>query len=168
MFTPFVRFLILAICVGLSIAAAAYNITSLLIVSSIVSVVILYGYFKVSSVLLAVRAVLAGNIEMGEKYLAFIKQPEKLSKKNQLYYMFANSMLLRHKDDFDAAIPALTDIVDNKKLAVEYRNIALIALVDMFLVKRNKEQANFYYQKINQSKLNKSLLPTYQKMKEWL
>lgn len=168
MFTPFVRFIILAICVCLSIAAAYYDIKSLLIMSAIVSLVILYGYFKVSTVFIAVRASLAGNMELTEKYLKFITQPDRLTKKNQLYYLFANGMLLRSRDEFVSAIQALGDVVDEKKLPIQYRNIALIALVDMYLVQKDKAKAKQYFDKINLSKVAKNLLPTVEKMRNWV
>ncbi len=168
MLTPFVRLLILACCTLLSIAAAYHNIWSLLIFSSLISFVVLFGYFRSSTIQLALKALMAEDYTKLDAMLSYIKHPERLTTKNKLRYLFCQGMLARENDDTSKAIATLEDVTQERLHPDQYQALALLALTDMYMVQGRKDKAKYHFQKLKNLKVHKDTLEAVRKMQSWL
>ncbi len=168
MFTPFVRLLILAICSGLSIFAAVYNIRTLLVLSAVASVTMLIGYFRSSTIQLALRAVLSEDFDKAEKLLLQIRYPQRLSRKNRLYYLFCQGIVARGREDYPTATAALEEAVTERLHPDQYQAMALLALTDIHMVEGDREKARYYFSKMKNLKVSPALMESVRKMQSWL
>lgn len=168
MFTSFVRLLILAVCSGLSVFAAVYNIRTLLVLSAVASVTMLIGYFRASTIHLAIKAVLSEDFDKAERLLLQIRYPQRLSSKNKLYYLFCQGIVARGREDYPAAITALEDATTERLRPDQYQAMALLALTDIFMVQGDREKARYYFSKMKNLKVSPALLESVRKMQSWL
>ncbi len=97
MFTPFSRIILLLVCAALSVTAAIVGIWSLLIITSICSVILLYGYFRKGSVSLALSRLRSEDYAEAERIIEYTTQPERLDKKQKAYYLFVKGFIAREK-----------------------------------------------------------------------
>jgi len=168
MFTPFSRIIILLLCAALSVAAASFGIYSLLIITSIISVIILYGYFRKGSVSLALSRLRIEDYKEAERILAYTTHPDRLDKKQRAYFMFIQGFLAREKDNYEEAKMLLEASLNE---GVKNQNdiaMAIIALTDMEMVKKNKSKAKAYFIQIKGLKVKPDLMPSIRKIQAWL
>jgi tetratricopeptide (TPR) repeat protein len=168
MFTPFSRIILLLICAVLSVTAAVFNIYSLLIITSILSVILLYGYFRKGSVNLALSRLRNEDYKEAERILEFTTHPERLDKKQKAYYLFIKGFVAREKDQFDQAKVFLEESLHEGVRNQNDIAMALLALTDMEMVKKNRTKAKEYFVQMKDLKVKPSLMPSIRKMQEWL
>jgi tetratricopeptide (TPR) repeat protein len=168
MFTPFSRIILLLLCAVLSVVAAFFNIYSLLIITSIASVILLYGYFRKGSVKLALSRLKREEYTEAEKIIEMTTRPERLDKKERAYFLFVKGFVAREKDQFEEAKifleEALRDGIRNQNDIA----MALLALTDMEMVKKNRIKAREYFTQMKDLKVKPDLMPAIRKMQEWL
>lgn len=168
MFTPFSRIILLLVCAALSVTAALLGIWSLLIIASVCSVILLYGYFRKGSVSLALSRLRNEDYAEAERIIAYTTQPERLDKKQKAYYLFVKGFIAREKDNFaEAGIyleEALRDGIKNQNDIA----MALLALTDMEMVQKNKTKAKAYFLQMKDLKVKPDMMPAIRKMQEWL
>lgn len=168
MFTPFVRILILVLCTILSIIAALNNVWSLLILSSLISVFILFGYFRESCVPLAIKAVEKEDYEKLKLLIGEIRHPDRLNKTNEAYYYFVKGMMERYEEHYDDAEKLLNvALVTGLKKEV-HQAMAVLALSDIMIVKGNKTKARKYFEQIRGLRVGSKLMPEIRKMQQFL
>lgn len=168
MFTPLSRIILLLLCAALSVVAASFGIYSLLIITSIASMMILYGYFRKGSVSLALSRLRHEEYTEAEKIINYTTKPERLDKKQKAYYLFVKGFIAREKDNFDEAKILLEESLNE---GVKNQNdiaMAILALADMEMVKKNKNRAKEYFLQIKGLKVKPSLMPSIRKMQAWL
>src|SRR5690606_764329 len=102
----------------------------LLVLSAVASVTMLIGYFRSSTIHLALKAVLSEDFDKAEKLLLQIRYPERLSRKNRLYYLFCQGIVARGREDYPAATAALEDAIKEGLQPDQYQAMALLALTD--------------------------------------
>jgi tetratricopeptide (TPR) repeat protein len=168
MFTPFVRILLLLLCAALSFVAAYLDIRSLLFITSLVSFILLYGYFRKGTVKLALNHVKKEAYEDAEKVLALTKNPDKLDKKDKAYYLFVKGFIARSKDQYQEA-----QIFFEESLQEGIRNqtdiaMVLLALTDMEMVKGDKRAAKAYFIQLKDLKVDSKLMDDIRKMQAWI
>lgn len=168
MFTPFSRILLLLLLAGLSMLAAKFNIVSLLIIASILSFILLYGYFRKGSVMLALRQLRKENYKEAERVVNLNTQPNRLDKKEKAYYLFVKGFVAREKDDFAEAKILLEEALQG---GIKNQNdiaMAILALADMEMVNKNKKAAKAYFEQIKGFKVSPEMMEPISKMKTWL
>jgi tetratricopeptide (TPR) repeat protein len=168
MFTPFSRIILLLVCAALSVTAAVFNIYSLLIITSILSVILLYGYFRKGSVNLALSRLRNEDYTEAERILELTTHPERLDKKQKAYYLFIKGFVAREKDQFDQAKVFLEQSLHEGVRNQNDIAMALLALTDMEMVKKNRNRAKEYFVQMKDLKVKPSLMPSIRKMQEWL
>ena len=168
MFTPFSRIILLLLCAALSVSAAVIGIWSLLIITSICSVILLFGYFRKGSVALALSQLRKEDYAEAERIIDYTTQPERLDKKQKAYYLFVKGFIAREKDNFDEAKifleEALNDGIKNQNDIA----MALLALTDMEMVRKNRIKAREYFVQMKDLKVKPDMMPAIRKMQEWL
>src|ERR1700748_2063538 len=97
MFTPLSRIILLIVCAILSAVAASFNLVSVLIITSIASFILLYGYFRKGSVMLALRQLRKEDYKEAERVVDLNTQPDRLDKKDRAYYLFIKGFVAREK-----------------------------------------------------------------------
>lgn len=168
MFTPFSRILLLLLCAALSVVAAVFNIYSLLIITSIISVILLYGYFRKGSVHLALSRLRNEEYTEAERILEQTSRPERLDKKQKAYYLFVKGFIAREKNQFNEAKIFLEESLQEGIRSQNDIAMALLALTDMEMVKKNRSKAREYFLQMKDLKVKPSLMPSIRKMQEWL
>lgn len=168
MFTPLSRIIFLLICALLSVVAAVFHIYSLLTITCIASVFLLWGYFRKGSVSLALARLRNEEYKEAEAILEQTRQPEKLDKKQKAYYLFVKGFIAREKDRYDEAKILLEESLNEGIRNQNDIAMALLALTDMEMVKHNKRQAEAYFVQLKGLKVKPSLMPDIRKMQEWL
>lgn len=168
MFTPLSRIILLLLCAALSVAAAVWGIYSLLIITTILSCILLWGYFRRGSVPLALARLRNEEYTEAEKIIEQTTHPERLDKKQKAYYLYVKGFIAREKDNYPEAKRLLEaslngDIRNQNDIAM-----ALLALTDMEMVQHNKQQAKEYFLQMKDLKVKPSLMPSIRKMQDWL
>ncbi len=168
MFTPFSRIILLLLCAALSVTAAVIGIWSLLIITSICSVILLFGYFRKGSVSLALSQLRKEDYAEAERIIDYTTQPDRLDKKQKAYYLFVKGFIAREKDNFDEAKifleEALNDGIKNQNDIA----MALLAPTDMEMVRKNRIRAREYFAQMKDLKVKPDMMPAIRKMQEWL
>jgi|SRR5690606_31210655 len=168
MFTTFIRTILLLVCTALSIIAAYYNIWTLLILSTIISLVLLFGFFRVGTIPLALKAIKMNDYIKLESVLMEINNPDRLMQPYRTYFYFSKGMLERNKDNLDAASNffniALLEGFKNE----HYKAMTLLALTDIEMVKRNKTAARKYFEQMKNLKVHPNLMESIKKMQTYL
>lgn len=168
MFTPLSRIILLIVCAILSVVAASFNLVSVLIITSIASFILLYGYFRKGSVMLALRQLRKEDYKEAERVVNLNAQPDRLDKKDRAYYLFVKGFVAREKDQLEEAKIFLEESLQG---GIKNQNdiaMAILALTDMEMVKQNKRAAKEYFLQIKDLKVNADLMPSIRKMQEWL
>jgi len=168
MFTPLSRIILLLLCAALSVVAASFHLVSVLIITSIVSFIILYGYFRKGSVMLALKQLRKEDYKEAERVIDMNSHPDRLDKKDRAYYLFVKGFLAREKDLFEEAKIFLEEALQG---GIKNQNdiaMAILALADMEMVNKNKRAAKEYFLQIKDLKVNPDLMPSIRKMQEWL
>lgn len=168
MFTPVVRFALLLLCVIVAIIASVFNIKLLLVLATLISLSLLWGYYMMGTVFLALNRMRKGQLEEAEQILAMTKKPERLLKSRKAYYYYIQAYLAREKDDFSTAKNLFEQALD-LGLSVEHdKAVALLALADIAVINGQKEQARSYLQRMKNLKVQPQLMPEIQKMQQLL
>ncbi|MFT4061468.1 MAG: hypothetical protein QM642_03815 [Edaphocola sp.] len=168
MLSPFMRSVLLLLCAGISVLAAYCSITSLLVIACIFSAILLFGYFRSGTVKLALSHLRNEEYAKAETILGQTTQPDRLDKRNQAYYYFVKGFLAREKDNYTEAKAclelSLTDGIRNQNDIA----MALLALADMEMVRKDKNAALHYFNQLKGLKVKKDMMPPIRKMQAWL
>lgn len=168
MFTPFARLSLLVLCIILSTLGAIYNIWPLLIISTLFSILILWGYYRNGTVYLALNQTRKNQFEKATSLLDQIKNPDRLNKSNRSYYYFIRGIISHEENQFEASKVCLLESLSIGIKNESDRAMALLALADMELVEKKKDAAKVYFLQLKNLKVNKALMPSIRKMQEWL
>jgi tetratricopeptide (TPR) repeat protein len=168
MFTPFSRLLVLLALAIASVTAAISGIWSLLIISTLASIVILWGYFRIGTVLLALTRIRKEDFKEAERIIDYTTKPERLGKAQRAYYFFVKGFVARDKENNKEAQMFLEEALQEGLKNESDRAMALLALADMALIRKNKAEAKDYFLKIKGLKVKSELMPSIRKMQEWL
>jgi tetratricopeptide (TPR) repeat protein len=168
MFTPFSRIILLLVCAALSVLAAVFSIYSLLIIASIASVILLWGYFRKGSVALALSRLRAEDYAEAERILEYTTQPDRLDKKQKAYYLFVKGFIAREKNNFEEAIILLESALEEGIRNQNDKAMALLALTDIEMVRKHRGRAQAYFVQMRDLKVKPELMPSIRKMQEWL
>lgn len=168
MFTPVSRIILLLLCAALSVVGAIFNLVSVIIIASILSFILLYGYFRKGSVMLALKQLRKEDYKEAERVIDMNSQPDRLDKKDKAYYLFVKGFVAREKDQFEEAKIFLEEALQG---GIKNQNdiaMAILALADMEMINKNKRAATAYFLQIKDLKVKPELMPTIRKMQEWL
>jgi len=168
MFSPFSRLLLLLLCVVLSLLGAYFSLWPLLIFSTLCSIALLWGYYKIGTVPLALIKARKNEFDKAEKVLDLIQNPDRLSKKYKAYYYFIRGFIARERDQFKESKTCLDEVLAIGMKMESDRAMTLLALADMELIDRHEERARAYFIQIKNLKVNASLMPSIRKMQEFL
>lgn len=168
MFTSFIRTILLLICTALSILAAYFNIWSLLLISALLSIIILFGFFRIATVPLALKAIKIDDYIKLEALLLEINHPDRLMQPYRTYFYFAKGMLARHKDNLEEAHQLFNIALLEGFKNEHYKAMTLLALTDMEMIKRNKSGARKYFDQIKNLKVHPQLMPSIRQMQQYL
>ncbi len=168
MFTPLSRIILVLICAALSVLGAVLNIFSLVIIASVASFILLYGYFRKGSVKLALSRLRQEDYAEAEKIIDQTTHPERLDKKQHAYFLFIKGFIAREKDKFDEAKNYLEQALNGGIGNQNDIAMALLALADMEMVKKNRSRAREYFLQMKDLKVKPDLMPSIRKMQEWL
>lgn len=168
MFTPFSRFLILILCVILSAIGAYLGIWTFLILSTFISLFILYGYYNVGTVFLALGKMRKNDFVKAATLLDQIKNPDRLNKNYRSYFYFIRGIIAHEEDQFLDSKTCLLEALSIGIKKESDRAMALLALTDMEMVNKNESQARNYFVQIKNLKVQQALMPHIRKMQEWL
>lgn len=168
MFTPFARLSLLVLCIILSTLGAIYNIWPLLIISTLFSILILWGYYRNGTVYLALNKTRKNQFEKATSLLDQIKNPDRLNKSNRSYYYFIRGIIAHEENQFEASKVCLQESLSIGIKNESDRAMALLALADMELVEKKTDAAKVYFLQLKNLKVNKALMPSIRKMQEWL
>jgi len=168
MFTPFSRIILLLLCASISVAAAVFNIYSLVVISSLASFILLYGYFRKGSVKLALARLRREDYTEAERIIDLNTHPERLDKRQYAYYLFVKGFVAREKDQFSEANRLLEASLHAGLRSENDIAMVLLALTDMEMVNKNRIKARQYFQQMKDLKVNPDMMPSIRKMQEWL
>jgi hypothetical protein len=168
MFTPALRFLLLIISAVLAVVFAYMGSVPLILLCSIFSVTLLWGYYNRGTVMLAMNYLRKEDFEMAEKVIAKTTQPDKLGKSQRGYYYFVCAFIEREKDNLTAAEPLFLRAIAEGLKNEHFRAMALLSLADIEMVKGRKAVARDYVLQMKNLKVKPSLLPAVRRMQEWV
>lgn len=168
MFTPLIRFTLLIICTIVAVIAAMAGKMPIVIIATLCSLFLLWGYYSVGTVYLALHRLRKGNYEDAARIIDLTRKPEKLSKAKKAYYYYIKAYIAREKDDFSSA-QNLFNLAINEGLKEEHdRAIAYLALADIAVIQGNKEEARRSLEQMKGLKVRESLMPEIRKMQQFL
>jgi len=156
------------VCAALSVVAAFFNLVTLLIIASILSFMLLYGYFRKGSVMLALKQLRKEDYKEAERVIEMNSQPDRLDKKDRAYYLFVKGFVAREKDQYEEAKIYLEEALQGGIKNSNDIAMAVLALADMEMVKNNRKAAKEYFIQIRDLKVKPELMPSIRKMQEWL
>lgn len=168
MFTPFSRLLILILCVLLSVIGASFGIWTLLIFSTLISLVILWGYYNVGTVSLALAKMRKNDFKEAQKLLDQIKNENRLNTNNKANFFFIRGMIAHEEERFEESRTCLKEALAIGIKKESDKAMALLAMADLEMVEKNPDGARHYFLQIRNLKVNPSLMPPIRKMQEWL
>jgi tetratricopeptide (TPR) repeat protein len=168
MFTPLSRIILLLLCLALSIVAASYSLVTVLVISSILSFILLYGYFRKGSVMLALKQLRKEDYKEAERVVDLNQHPDRLDKKDRAYFLFIKGFVAREKEQLEEAKIFLEESLQGGIKNQSDIAMAILALADMEMVKQNRKAAKEYFLQIKDLKVNPDLMPSIRKMQEWL
>ncbi|QXV66934.1 tetratricopeptide repeat protein [Mucilaginibacter sp. 21P] len=103
MFTNRARILVIGMFVILMVVAIKYQVYQLAAAAAMFVVILIYGYFKQGTIVLAAKAFHNKEYDKAEELLKQVYKPEVLSKKRRGFYEFIYGGVCLQKQDFDAA-----------------------------------------------------------------
>lgn len=168
MFTPLIRFTLLVICIIISIIAASNGIFFLLIFMSVAALALLWGYYNVGTVYLALHKLRKGRYDDAADILALTRKPEKLKKVRKAYYYYIKAYIAREKDDFSTAKNMFNLALSEGLKEQHDQAIALLALADIELINGNKTEARRIFEKIKVLEVKAQLMPQIKQMQQYL
>lgn len=168
MFTPFIRFILLIFLAGSSIIFAIQGKIVLLIIATLLSLFILWDYAVRKTVPLALKRMLQSDYEGAQKALDYITQPDKLTTQMFAKYQLTKGMILHHKDEFQDAHQALLLALAAPLANNTLRIMAILTLTDIAIINKRFNQAKDYFSQLDGMSIPKSLLPTVQKLEQFL
>lgn len=168
MFTPLIRFTLLILCTIVAIIAALAGKMPIVVVATLCSISLLWGYYNVGTVYLALHKMRKAQYADSERILALTRKPEKLSKKRRAYYHYVAAYLAREKDDFKSAEHDFLIALDTGLSEEHDRAIALLALAEIEVIKGNKDKARTYLERMKGLRVKDSLLPQVRQMQQYL
>jgi hypothetical protein len=168
MFTPFSRLLLLLLCVALSLLGAYLSLWPLLVFSTLCSIALLWGYYKIGTVPLALIKTRKNEFDKAEKILDLIQNPDRLNKKYKAYYYFIRGFIARERDQFEESKTCLDEVLAIGMKTETDRAMTLLALADMELLHQKEDSARVYFMQLKNLKVNASLMPSIRKMQEFL
>lgn len=168
MFTPLIRFTLLILCIIVSIIAALSGAIYVLILASFAALALLWGYYNVGTVYLALHKLRKGKYDDALAIWELTRKPEKLNKTRKAYYYYIKAYVAREKDDYGTA-KNLFNLALSEGLKEEHdQAIALLALADIELINGNKKEAKRIFEKIKGLKVKPQLMPQVRQMQEYL
>lgn len=168
MFTPFSRLLFLLLLAAASVVAAVFGIWSLLILSSVLSFLLLWGYFRYATVKLALNRIRKEDYVEAKRLIAYTDKPDRLSKSQKAYFFFVKGFIAREEEQYDDAEMLLEEALTIGLSKENDRAMALLALADIAMVRRRRTQARTYVAKMKNLKVDPKLMPSIRKMQQWL
>lgn len=151
-----------------SIIAALNGVFLLLIFMSVAALALLWGYYNVGTVYLALHKLRKGKYDDAAAILALTRKPEKLKSTRKAYYYYIKAYVAREIDDFSTA-KNMFNLALNEGLKEQHdQAIALLALADIELINGNKAEAKRIFEKIRGLNVKAQLLPQIRQMQEYL
>ncbi len=144
MFTNRARQLVIAVFILVllfTIYEQAYEITGIALLAI---VVLLWGYFKEGTVILAAKDFNDKNYEKTEALLRQIAQPKWLAKKRRGYYEYMMGGIALQKQDFEAAERYYEVAVQYPLRSVNDHVAALVHVANISLRQHNFDKAEAY------------------------
>jgi len=164
MFSPFFRLLLLLACIAISILGAMNNNWILLSISTIASALLLWDYLRASTITLALRRYYQSRYEEMSKLLEHVRNPKRLSKKNEARFYFLKAVEAWEKDDFKSAKIALLEALHGNMSKETLETRAYLLLIDISILLKDNKQAKDYFEQLRGRKIEKKLLPTLEKL----
>lgn len=168
MFTPFVRLLLLLSLAGIAILFAYAGKMMPLIFATFLSGFLMWDYLKRGTVLLALRKLRKNDYGGAEKVLNFTRNPNSLSKKQQVYFNFIKGFVEREKDNFSDAENYLEMVKDAQLTNENDRAMVLLALADIQLIRGNKQKAKTLMLEMKGLKVQPALMEPIRQMQNLL
>ena len=168
MFTPIVRFILLLICGLLAVLFAYLGSIPLIILCSVFSIFLLWGYYKRGTVSLALSKLRKNEYVAAEKIIALTTSPDKLSRSQKGYYYFIKAFAEREKDNYSGAESLFLRALAEGLKTEHDKAMSLLALADMEMIKGNKDVARDYLSQMKNLKVQPSLMPSIRRMQEWI
>lgn len=110
----------------------------------LVSVLVVYGYFKYGTVYAACRQMKKDNIKKAEKLIATIKHPERLGKGHKSYYYFTSGIIALEYKDLEKSHSELTRALEIGLRTENDTSIVLLNLANIELMRKNFSKAKDY------------------------
>jgi ATP/maltotriose-dependent transcriptional regulator MalT len=168
LFTPLIRFTLLLLCTIIAVIATLTGKMPIVIIATLCSLFLLWGYYSVGTVYLALHRLRKGNFEDAARIIELTRKPEKLSKTKKAYYYYIKAYIAREKDDFSTA-KNLFNLAINEGLKEEHdRAIAYLALADIAVIQGDKDEARKCVEHMKGLKVREALMPEIRKMQQFL
>lgn len=168
MFTPIVRFALMVLCIVIAIVASVFNFKILLVLATLLSLSLLWGYYSLGTVYLALNRMRRNRLEEAESILNLTTKPQRLIKSRRGYYYFIKAFLAREKDDFSSAKNLFELALDEGISLEQDKAVALLSLADIAVINGNKEAARSYLQRMKGLKVQPQLMPQIRQMQQYL
>lgn len=167
-FTPLIRFTLLILCTVVGIISALSGWHYVIIVAALLSLSLLWGYYNVGTVYLALHKLRKGKYEESEQILSLTRRPEKLNKTRRAYYYYIKAYVARERDDFEQAKQFFNLALKDGLKTEHDQAVALLALADIALIQGDKKEARAYLERMRGLKVQPQLMPQIRQMQEYL
>ncbi|OJJ14268.1 hypothetical protein BKI52_43055 [marine bacterium AO1-C] len=166
MFTPKIRFVLIALAtVALVISLTSQNIPSA-ILYGVVSVALFAGYYRNGTVWLAYQQLRRQNYDKAIAYLNQTKYPGRLAKSQKGYYHFIKGFAAIEEEQFEQAKDEFQQALEAGLRTQNEEAITYLQLTDISLIFDDKAQAQQYLDKIQTLKYKPSLEEALVQVKE--
>jgi len=149
MFTNSARIILTGIFLAMALLFSYYHIYELSAVVLLFIVLIIWGYFKEGTVIMAAKKFHHKDYEKAESLLQQISNPGWLSKKRRGFYEFIMGGICLQKQDFDEAEKHYELAAQFPLRSVNDHVAALVHVVNINIRHRNYEKAKAYLQLAN-------------------
>lgn len=168
MFTPFIRFAILLFLAIVSVVMALQGKFFPLILSSFLSLYLLWDYAIHSTVPLAYRRLLNQDYQGAKNALGYVQKPEKLNSAMSAKYYAVKGMIAHHEDQFEEAQKCLEVSLTFPSADNKMYIMTLLTLTDIALIRKQNRKARDYFNQLDGKSVPKNLEPTIRKLEHHL
>jgi len=168
MFKLSTRLLILVFIAVASIILAIQDKIIFLVVGSFISLFLLWDYAVRGTVPLAMRKISVNDYLGAEKLLNEIKNFERLNKQSQNQYIMIKGLIEHEKENFEESKFWLEKTRHLYFHNENYQAMCLIALCDIAIIQKNKNEARQLLKEMDGLKVNKNLSVTVEKLQQFL
>lgn len=153
MFTPIIRIILIASCLGMAILFYSKEDFGNMGLTLLAAGLFIYGYYKYGTVYAAFQQLKKNNFEKAEELITKVKNPSSLTKGHKSYYHFTKGLIASKKEEWDYGYSELTKALEIGLRTKNDTSIVLLNLADIEFERKKFNEAERFLIKLKEFEL---------------